>query len=121
MISKKVLLSIGGGKSSSVSEKWEDGYDAVIPASGVNCAAIGGVDNIIIPEELRSGYRLQERAQRERLKTKPGHEYVQQKLRIGWTPELIAGRIKPQGELPSVCHESIYQYIYCVADRKSVV
>jgi len=65
--------------------------------------------------QLLSGYRLQERAQRERLKTKPGHEYVQQKLRIGWTPELIAGRIKPQGELPSVCYESIYQYIYCVA------
>ena len=65
--------------------------------------------------QLLSGYRLQERAHRERLKTKPVQEYVRQKLGIGWTPELIAGRLKQQGELPAVCHEAIYQYIYCVA------
>jgi len=40
---------------------------------------------------------------------------VQQKLQRGWTPELIAERLKLQQELPPVCHEAIYQYIYCGA------
>jgi len=42
---------------------------------------------------------------------------VHQKLQIGWTPEVIAGRLKQQGELPYVCQESIYQYIYCLAQN----
>ena len=56
--------------------------------------------------------RLQDRASRERLKSKLVRAYVEQKLHLGWTPELIAGRLKQQGTLPTVCHESIYQYIY---------
>ena len=61
--------------------------------------------------QMLASYRLHRRAKRERLKSKPVREDVHQKLRIGWTPELIAGRLKRQGELPTVCHESIYQYI----------
>lgn len=39
-------------------------------------------------------------------------EYVEEKLKEGWTPEIISGRI--QKELPgfSVSHESIYQHVY---------
>ena len=59
--------------------------------------------------------RLRRRAKRERLKSQRVREYVHQKVPLGWTPELIAGRIKHQGKLPSVCHEAIYQYIYTVA------
>ena len=59
--------------------------------------------------------RLQQRAKRDRLKSKAVRAYVHQKLQMGWTPELIAGRLKQQGERPSVCHEAIYQYIYCRA------
>lgn len=65
--------------------------------------------------QLLSSYRLHDRATRERLKSKAVQTYVHQKLHLGWTPELIAGRIKHQGMLPSVCHEAIYQYIYQVA------
>ena len=64
--------------------------------------------------QLLADYRLQARVRRERLKSKQVRAYVQQKLHRGWTPELIAGRLKQQGELPTVCHEAIYQYIYCV-------
>jgi IS30 family transposase len=64
---------------------------------------------VIYPE------RVQRRANRERLKSKQVRDYVQQKLHRGWTPELIAGRLKRQAALPSVCHEAIYQYIYCLA------
>ena len=61
--------------------------------------------------------RLQQRAKRDRLKSNQVREYVHQKLQIGWTPELIAGRLQRQREIPSVCHESIYQYIYCRAQH----
>jgi IS30 family transposase len=67
--------------------------------------------------QILAADRLQYRAKRERLKSKQVREYVHQKLSIGWTPELITGRLKQQGELPTVCHESIYQYIYCCAQH----
>ncbi len=38
--------------------------------------------------------RLKSRAQRYRLKTAWIRDYVHQKLGIGWTPELIAGRLR---------------------------
>ncbi|MGB0911202.1 MAG: helix-turn-helix domain-containing protein [Nitrospirales bacterium] len=38
--------------------------------------------------------RLRRRAKRERLKPNLVRAYVHQKVPLGWTPELIAGRIK---------------------------
>ena len=67
--------------------------------------------------QMLAAYRLKRRAKRERLKSNSVRAYVHEKLSIGWTPELIAGRLKQQGELPTVCHESIYQYIYCCAQH----
>ncbi len=61
--------------------------------------------------------RVQQRAKRYRLKSKQVRDYVHQKLQIGWTPEVISGRLKQQGELPYACQESIYQYIYCLAQN----
>jgi len=44
------------------------------------------------------------------------HDWVEKKLKSGWSPELIAGRLKeqPPPELKgaSVSHEQIYEYIY---------
>jgi len=60
-------------------------------------------------------YRLKNRAQRFRLKTEKIREFVLQKLAIGWTPELISGRLKSTRPDDYVCHESIYQYIYIQA------
>lgn len=56
--------------------------------------------------------RLKKRAQRFRLKSEEIRSYVDEKLRIGWTPEIIAGRLKTTSDEHYVCHESIYQYIY---------
>lgn len=42
-------------------------------------------------------------------------DYVMDKLRGGWSPEQIAGRLKkdfPQDESWHICHETIYLYIY---------
>jgi IS30 family transposase len=44
------------------------------------------------------------------------HDYVKQQLKSGWSPELIAGRLKeqppPRLNGASVSHEQIYEYIY---------
>jgi len=56
--------------------------------------------------------KMRVRAQRENLKSSNTQGYVIEKLKIGWTPELISGRLKHHETLPYVCHETIYQYIY---------
>ncbi len=38
--------------------------------------------------------------------------YVRIKLRKGWSPETIAGRLSLDHPELSICHETIYQYIY---------
>lgn len=40
------------------------------------------------------------------------YKYVIRKLRRGWSPEQISGRLKIIGNKGYVCHETIYQYIY---------
>jgi len=39
-------------------------------------------------------------------------DYVESKLKKGWTPELISGRIRLDYPGLSVSHEAIYQYVY---------
>lgn len=39
-------------------------------------------------------------------------KYVTEKLKEGWSPEIISGRIKKEGLVPYVSPETIYQYIY---------
>lgn len=44
-------------------------------------------------------------------------EYLLSKLKLGWSPELIAGRARQEiGK--SYNHESVYQYIYSISGRK---
>lgn len=38
--------------------------------------------------------------------------YVRKRLRMYWSPETIAGRIRIDHPELSICHETIYQYIY---------
>jgi IS30 family transposase len=62
-------------------------------------------------------YRLKHRARRFRLKSEIIRKYVTKKLKIGWTPELISGRLKREDPENYICHESIYQYIYLEASE----
>lgn len=50
--------------------------------------------------------------QRPRLKNPILVDYVLEKLKIGWSPELIAGAWSKKHSKPSISHEAIYQYIY---------
>jgi IS30 family transposase len=47
------------------------------------------------------------------LKNPKIYAYVYEKLRSGWSPEQIAGRLKKDNNDKSIiCHETIYRYIY---------
>lgn len=57
-------------------------------------------------------------AQRPLLKNRQIKMYVVKKLRTGWSPELIAGRISTDMPNHSVSHEAIYQFVYDIETRK---
>ena len=50
-----------------------------------------------------------------RLKTAVIRRYVADRLRIGWSPELIAGRLPMRRVGSAISHEAIYQWIYTAA------
>jgi len=50
-----------------------------------------------------------------RLKQEGIRRYVEHRLRVGWSPELIAGRLPMRRAGASISHEAIYQWIYAEA------
>ncbi len=72
-------------------------------------------------------HKAQERAKnrwatthkRERLKNQVIRKYVEDNLRKGWSPEIIAGRLSIDMAGDSISHEAIYQYIY--EERKELI
>jgi len=60
----------------------------------------------------RSDERRKAASRRPRLNDECLRKYVQEKLAIGWSPELIAGRLPLEHPGLSISHEAIYQYIY---------
>jgi len=60
----------------------------------------------------RSDERKRNAAKKERLKNPIIREYVLDKMKIGWSPEQIAGRIQYEYPEHKTNYESIYQYIY---------
>jgi len=60
----------------------------------------------------RADKRRSKASRRDRLKDEDIRQYVKEKLILGWSPELIAGRIKTERIGASISQEAIYQYIY---------
>lgn len=57
-------------------------------------------------------YRLSKRSSRCKLKSEALQKHVINRIKCGWSPEIIAGRLSLQTKLPQISHEAIYQYIY---------
>jgi len=62
--------------------------------------------------QLRAEQRRSRASQCYRLKNETIRSYVREKLAAGWSPELIAGRIRLDHPGLSISHEAIYQYVY---------
>jgi IS30 family transposase len=56
--------------------------------------------------------KLTARHGRPLLKSKKIQQYVRRKLKIGWSPEIIAGRLRSEMPGYSITPESIYRFIY---------
>jgi len=71
-------------------------------------------ENCYRPSQAQERSRRRRKAaySRQKLKTPAIREYVERKLGIGWSPELIAGRISKDLPGSRISHETIYQYIY---------
>lgn len=54
----------------------------------------------------------QKRGSRPRLKSNVIRNYTEEKLKLGWSPEQIAGRLSKDYPGISISHEAVYQYIY---------
>jgi len=60
----------------------------------------------------RAERRKRESHQRQRLKNDFIRNYVEKRLSLGWSPELIAGRLAIDSPRFSISHEAIYQWVY---------
>ena len=80
---------------------------------------------------IRTGYYLAHKAHERavnravtsrthrRLKNDKIRKYVRRRIKHGWSPELIAGRLKKLHPKFSISHEAIYQWIY--ADARDLI
>lgn len=116
---------------------WERDQIAILLASGVSKRSIArkldrSLSSILSEIKRNSikgeylSYRAeqlsQQRNRRSRknnpLKNPKIYSYVYDKLRSGWSPEQIAGRLKRDNNGKTViCHETIYRYIYSTEGR----
>jgi len=62
--------------------------------------------------QSRADRRKRQSHQRQRLKNDFILQYVQKRLSLGWSPELIAGRLTIDHPGRSISHEAIYQWVY---------
>jgi transposase, IS30 family len=69
--------------------------------------------------QRRAAARKSSASHRRRLKSQSLRRYVEAKLRLRWSPELIAGRIRRELPALSISHEAIYQWIY--ADARHLI
>jgi IS30 family transposase len=64
---------------------------------------------------LSAGKRRKIAGARDRLKDSRIRDYTSQKLKVGWSPEQIQGRIGTDLPGLSISYEAIYQYVYAKA------
>ncbi len=66
--------------------------------------------------QARSEDRRRKASRRPRIANEKIRVYIREKLTLGWSPEIIAGRLPLERRGLRVSHEAIYQYLY---DRKT--
>jgi len=73
--------------------------------------------------QFRSDERRKKASQRPRIKNEKIRSYIREKLTLGWSPEIIAGRLPLEHRGLHISHEAIYQYLYDpqTKDRKDLI
>lgn len=73
---------------------------------------------VAIHAQALTDERVEKARKRHPLKNEPIFVYVHKKLRCGWSPEMIAGRLEKDHGKPVISHEAIYQYIYAEENKE---
>ncbi|MCL5959421.1 MAG: IS30 family transposase [Chloroflexi bacterium] len=73
---------------------------------------------VAIHAQGRANERKARGRKRHPLKNETVYAYVIEKLREGWSPEQIAGRLKKENGETVICHETIYRFIYSEQGKK---
>jgi IS30 family transposase len=63
--------------------------------------------------------RFSEGHRRARINDPELRQHIESKMRIGWSPEIISGRLAQEVEHPVLSHEAIYQWVY--ADARHLI
>jgi transposase, IS30 family len=71
-----------------------------------------------ISAQVKSKKRISKSRSKNSLKKDWVIDYIITKLRYGWSPEQIAGRLKRKHGKTIVCHETIYRYIYAHPEKQ---
>jgi transposase, IS30 family len=79
-----------------------------------------GKNKIYLPELIQKRVTSirQVRGSRPRLKNAIIRNYVEEKLKLGWSPEQISGRLPQDNPGLTISYEAIYQYIYARCQRE---
>lgn len=76
-----------------------------------------GTNYVAIHAQSLATKRKQDANKRHPLKSKQIYSYVLEKLRFGWSPEEISGRLTLDNPQLSICTETIYQFIYAAENK----
>ena len=79
---------------------------------------------VAIHAQAKTEKRVKKARARHPLKNKSVYSYVLKKLRSGWSPEQIAGRLKlkkPNNSYWNISHECIYQFIYAKENKEKAL
>ena len=73
--------------------------------------------------QAKSDERRSKASRRPRIENEKIRSYLREKLALGWSPEIIAGRLPLEHRGLRISHEAIYQYLYDrrTKDRKDLV
>ncbi len=110
-----ILLASGSSKR-LISRRLGRSMSSIIDE--INRNSIKGEYKAIEAEEL-SQKRNSKSRRTNPLKNPQVYSYVYDKLRCGWSPEQIAGRLKRDNDNQTIiCHETIYHYVYSEAGKE---
>lgn len=107
----KIALLLAEGKSfRQIANKLSRSVSSI--SEEVKRNSVNGVYSSISAQSLSQRRNISSRRANP-LKNLKVYSYVVEKLRSGWSPEQIAGRLKKDNKGNTViCHETIYRYIY---------
>ncbi len=109
------ILKAEGNTVREIGRKLGRSHSTILRELKRNACPVHDQDYLAHRADAIAEKRKREAGRRERLKSRRIRNYVRRKLKLGWSPGQIAGRLKNFRPDMYVCHEAIYQYVHAEA------